>query len=65
VLKGIDGIAFCAFSEVDVVRHPLVQEVVRAYDVFDVERKAQAEKAKQERRAALERLPGDGEREDG
>jgi phosphate starvation-inducible PhoH-like protein len=42
VLKGIDGIAFCGFSEVDVVRHPLVQEVVRAYDAFDAERKAKA-----------------------
>jgi phosphate starvation-inducible PhoH-like protein len=32
---------------VDVVRHPLVQEVVRAYDLFDAERK----RAKEERRA--------------
>jgi phosphate starvation-inducible PhoH-like protein len=48
VLRGIEGIAFCTFSEVDVVRHPLVQEVVRAYDVFDAERK----RAKEERRAA-------------
>jgi phosphate starvation-inducible protein PhoH and related proteins len=42
VLKGIEGISFCAFSEVDVVRHPLVQEVVRAYDAFDAERKAKS-----------------------
>jgi len=40
VLRGIEGIAFCAFSEVDVVRHPLVQEVVRAYDAFEAERRA-------------------------
>ncbi len=40
VLRGIEGISFCFFSEVDVVRHPLVQEVVRAYDAFDAERKA-------------------------
>jgi phosphate starvation-inducible PhoH-like protein len=58
VLKDVDGIAFCSFSEVDVVRHPLVQEVVRAYDAFDVERKAAAEKAKAERRAAAERPAG-------
>jgi phosphate starvation-inducible PhoH-like protein len=45
VLRGVEGIAFCAFSEVDVVRHPLVQEVVRAYDAFDAEKKARAEKA--------------------
>ena len=39
VLRGIDGIAFCAFSEVDVVRHPLVQEVVKAYDVYEADRR--------------------------
>jgi phosphate starvation-inducible PhoH-like protein len=55
VLRGVDGIAFCSFSEIDVVRHPLVQEVVRAYDAFDTERKAASEKAKAERRAATER----------
>jgi phosphate starvation-inducible PhoH-like protein len=52
VLRGVEGIAFCFFSEVDVVRHPLVQEVVRAYDVFDAERKAKVEKAKEDRRNA-------------
>jgi phosphate starvation-inducible PhoH-like protein len=31
ILKGIEGIAFAMFTEVDVVRHPLVQEVIRAY----------------------------------
>jgi phosphate starvation-inducible protein PhoH len=25
----VEGIAFCGFTEVDVVRHPLVQEVIR------------------------------------
>ena len=40
VLRGVEGVAFCHFSEVDVVRHPLVQEVVRAYEQWDVERKA-------------------------
>jgi phosphate starvation-inducible PhoH-like protein len=45
VLRGIEGIAFCSFSEVDVVRHPLVQEVVRAYDAYEAERKARAEEA--------------------
>jgi phosphate starvation-inducible PhoH-like protein len=32
LLKGIPGINFCYFTEVDVVRHPLVQEIIRAYD---------------------------------
>jgi phosphate starvation-inducible protein PhoH and related proteins len=40
VLKGVEGIAFCTFSEVDVVRHPLVQEVVRAYEAYEVEKAA-------------------------
>ncbi len=40
VLRGVEGVSFCAFSEVDVVRHPLVQEVVRAYDAFEAERRA-------------------------
>ena len=32
ILAGIDGIAFCYFTEQDVVRHPLVQDVIRAYE---------------------------------
>jgi phosphate starvation-inducible PhoH-like protein len=31
ILKDIEGIAFNHFSEVDVVRHRLVQEIIRAY----------------------------------
>jgi phosphate starvation-inducible protein PhoH and related proteins len=31
LLHDVPGIAFVTFSEVDVVRHPLVQEVIRAY----------------------------------
>jgi phosphate starvation-inducible PhoH-like protein len=32
VLAGIEGIHFSYFTEVDVVRHPLVQEIIRAYE---------------------------------
>lgn len=32
VLTGIKGISFVHFSDVDVVRHPLVQEIIKAYD---------------------------------
>jgi phosphate starvation-inducible PhoH-like protein len=49
VLRAVDGLAFCFFSEVDVVRHPLVQEVVRAYDVYEADRRARADAAKAER----------------
>ena len=30
-LRGVDGIAFCRFEDRDVVRHELVQSIVRAY----------------------------------
>jgi phosphate starvation-inducible PhoH-like protein len=49
VLRGVEGVSFCFFSEVDVVRHPLVQEVVRAYDLFEADRRARVEAAKSER----------------
>ena len=32
ILKGIDDIASVTFTEKDVVRHRLVQEIIRAYD---------------------------------
>ena len=32
VLGAVKGIGFMAFTEADVVRHPLVQSIVRAYD---------------------------------
>ncbi len=32
ILDGVEGITFCQFDESDVVRHPIVQRIVRAYD---------------------------------
>jgi len=32
ILKGIEGIEFIYFSDRDVVRHPLVQEIIKAYE---------------------------------
>ncbi|MEJ2287139.1 MAG: PhoH family protein [Deinococcales bacterium] len=32
ILQGIDGIAFITFSKADVVRHPLVAQIIRAYE---------------------------------
>ena len=37
ILKNIEGIAFCTFSEKDVVRHPLVQKIIKAYEKYDQE----------------------------
>lgn len=35
ILKGITGIQFVHFSEVDVVRHQLVREILKAYDDWE------------------------------
>ena len=32
ILKNVDGIAQCYFTEKDVVRHRLVQEIIKAYE---------------------------------
>jgi phosphate starvation-inducible PhoH-like protein len=46
VLRKVRSIAFCRFSDVDVMRHPLVQEIVRAYEE---ERVARQRKHEEER----------------
>jgi phosphate starvation-inducible protein PhoH and related proteins len=40
ILSGVQGVAFTEFSDVDVVRHPLVQRIVLAYGRFDAEEEA-------------------------
>ena len=35
VLKSVTDIAFCELTNKDVVRHPLVQKIVQAYDVYE------------------------------
>jgi phosphate starvation-inducible protein PhoH and related proteins len=35
ILKGVEGIAFIEFTQKDVVRHPLVQRIVAAYERFE------------------------------
>ena len=35
VLRGIEDIAFCELTSQDVVRHPLVQKIVQAYDDYE------------------------------
>lgn len=38
LLHGIDGIAFCTLTQADVVRHPLVQKIIVAYEKRDASR---------------------------
>ena len=45
ILRDVEGIRFCEFTDRDVVRHPLVQEVVRAYEAAQA-RKDAAEAAR-------------------
>jgi phosphate starvation-inducible PhoH-like protein len=42
ILQDIDGIDFVQFSEADVVRHPLVQKVIMAFDRMDAKKRAVA-----------------------
>ena len=35
VLEGVEGLGFCHFTASDVVRHPLVQRIVAAYDAVE------------------------------
>ncbi len=40
VLKGVEGVAFVYLTEQDVVRHPLVQRIVAAYDAYEKRRRS-------------------------
>jgi phosphate starvation-inducible protein PhoH and related proteins len=35
ILREVDGIAFCQLNQADVVRHPLVQRIVAAYETYE------------------------------
>ncbi len=35
ILKGVEGIEFCTLTSKDVVRHPLVQRIVEAYEKYE------------------------------
>lgn len=39
ILKDIDGIVFVYLTDADVVRHPLVKKIIRAYDSFEKNKK--------------------------
>jgi phosphate starvation-inducible PhoH-like protein len=49
VLRGIETIGFMAFSEGDVVRHPLVQSVIRAYADHELRMAADARRREEEK----------------
>ena len=41
ILRNVEGIAFMEFSSIDVVRHPLVQRIIDAYEKEDARRMAE------------------------
>jgi phosphate starvation-inducible PhoH-like protein len=45
ILHGVEGIGFMRFTEADVVRHPLVQSIIRAYEREDKTRSAEPTEA--------------------
>lgn len=46
VVKDIDDIAICRLSSKDVVRHPLVQKIVKAYEVYEQKKNKSTERKK-------------------
>ena len=41
ILKNVDDIEMCKFSQRDVVRHKLVQDIIKAYEKYESEEKKQ------------------------
>lgn len=58
LLGGLTGISFCSFTDVDVVRHPLVQKIVVAYEQRDerLREEREREQAARELRDQEERV---------
>jgi phosphate starvation-inducible PhoH-like protein len=53
VLKGVPGISFQYLSRVDVVRHPVVQRIIQAYEAYEEE---------EEKNGQEEKINGEGRR---
>ena len=52
ILKNIKGLRFIYFTERDVVRHKLVQHIIKAYEKFEKRARSQPNKLNEERQAA-------------
>ena len=46
VVKNIDDIAICNLTSKDVVRHPLVQKIVKAYEEYEHKQERAKERRK-------------------
>jgi phosphate starvation-inducible PhoH-like protein len=63
ILRDVDGIGFTSFTEKDVVRHPLVQSIVRAYERAEVTAKRRRDAENAQHRPS-ERKPREADRYD-
>ena len=50
VLRNVEGIAFCHLTSKDVVRHPLVQKIVKAYELYEAKEQERDNKNKMKER---------------
>jgi phosphate starvation-inducible PhoH-like protein len=60
LLRPVDGIAFSQFTDIDVVRHPLVQRIVVAYERRDALREEGPERRPAVPRSDGTQPPGEG-----
>jgi phosphate starvation-inducible protein PhoH and related proteins len=58
VLKGVEGISFVQFDERDVVRHTLVQRIVKAYERYNEASARPAAQLETEPNRRARRMPG-------
>lgn len=54
ILKNIEGIEFCTLTEKDVVRHPLVQQIIKAYAKYDEEQEKRRKNGRADNRKRTE-----------
>ena len=62
ILEGIDDIAIHAFGERDVVRHRLVQKIIKAYEKYDREQLRREQERSGKRYHASKKTPETGEK---
>lgn len=55
ILKNVEGVSFCNFDKGDVVRHPLVQRIIDAYERNDREEEQRLEEKRREHAEILKR----------
>ncbi|MCC6877456.1 MAG: PhoH family protein [Sandaracinaceae bacterium] len=65
LLGGVEGIATCYFTDADVVRHPLVARIVRAYEQREAAERARAEAQEEQEEQEEQEAPAGEKAEDG